>query len=969
MSASSLFPFSATGHEAGDREAFWRHVGRGFVGMGVLLLGWTFWQPQLAVIPPEWFLPLHTAAELVAIVVACIIFLSAWYQRQTAPHRFLMVGWGFLAVAVLDLGHMLSYAGMPDFLTPNSPHKAIVLWLFGRYCMVAVFCIMVFMPEGTLASAGQRHLAAAAVPASAALVLAVALDPERFPATFIGGEGVTALKIALEWGIVAALALMLAVLYRRQAHAAWRGDLLMLAMAAMIVSELFFTLYRSVTDLANFLGHLFKVISYGALCRLVFLEAVRVPYFRLAAARRQLAEDENFLKSLIRQAPDGVLVTDEAGRIEVANAQVLDDFGYRADELVGKSVDVLLPEQRRPVHAAHRADYWHAPRPRSMTKGGVLSGRHRDGSEFPVEISLGLAKVGDKRRAIAFVRNVAERRRLQAENEKLLQLLQESPDWVLLIDGELSIEHANPAAIAALGVVPSGGQRLEQYFVRFGTGTSCTACLEAARTNGSWSGEGLVVARDGVQVPVSIVVTAHGQHSGEPLHYAVVARDLTERVRWEKQLTYHATHDALTGLPNRLILSDRIERAIPVARRSERLLAVLFLDLDNFKLVNDTLGHAAGDELLQAVTRRMQAALRQEDTLTRFGGDEFVVVLPNLENVAGAERVASKLLEVLDAPFAVGGRRLVTKASIGIYAGPADEDTAEVMLRKADQAMYRAKRAGRGCYRFFEQGDDGPAADSVALLAALKDAIRPGGPLELHYQPQCRIDDGRIVGVEALLRWTHPELGSISPARIVPLAEESGLIIALGEWVLDEACRQAARWSAEGVSVKMAVNVSVHELRRPDFARWALATLARHGLAPAQIELEVTETAVMDTLEVALDNLNALSEAGVSIALDDFGTGYSSLAYLKTLPVRKLKIDRSFVADLADGSNGGHIVQSLVSLARSLDLTVIAEGVETEAQRSLLAGFGCEQAQGWLFHRALPAERCAEVILAQRSAA
>ncbi len=962
MAVSTLAVSSGITHEAGGREALWRQVGRGLVALGFVLLGWAAWQPDFVTVPKHWFLPFHTLAELVAVVVACLIFASAWYQRHTAPRKLLLAGYVFLAVAVFDLGHTLSYEGMPDFVSPNTPHKAILLWLLGRYGMVVMFFITVFVKDDRPEPDGQWLALAATVIGCGGLVLALAAQPERLPPMFRSGEGVTQLKVWLEWGIVASLGGLLVVLFRRGAHRAWRGELVMLAMGAMIVSELFFTLYRSVTDLANVLGHVYKVLSYGALGRLMFLETVRVPYFRLAAAQRKLAEEERFLQVLIRQAPDGVVVIDESGRIEIANGQLLADFGYRVEELVGRSVDVLLPERRRGEHAGLRESFWRDPRSRPMNQGKVLFGRHRDGHEIPIEVSLGMAVVGDKRSAIAFVRNVSERRRLQAENEKLLLLVQESPDWVLLADAEMRVEHANPAAVAALGLDLASPQGLDRYFLRFGAETSCRSLMDATRDTGSWSGEGLVVDRDGGHVPVSIVVTAHRAPSGEAVHYAVVARDLSERVRWEKQLAHHATHDALTGLPNRLILSDRIEHAIPVARRAGRQVAVLFLDLDNFKLINDSLGHAAGDELLRAATRRMQTALRREDTLTRFGGDEFVVVLPGLDGPVGAERVAAKLLEALDAPFEIGGRKLVTKASIGIHVGPRDDDTAEGMLRRADQAMYRAKRAGRGCYRFFEEQADDPAADTVLLLAALKDAIRPGGPLELHYQPVWRIADGEIVAVEALLRWTHSELGPISPARLVPLAEESGLILALGEWVFEEACRQAASWRAAGLRVRVAINVSVHELRRPDFARRALARLERHGLRPDQIEIEVTETAVMDSLETALENLQALGASGIGLALDDFGTGYSSLAYLKTLPVKKLKIDRTFIADLAEGSHGGHIVQSLVALAHSLDLTVVAEGVETEAQRRLLADFGCEHGQGWLLHRAMPPAACAEAI-------
>ncbi len=946
----------------------WLPIGRGILLVGLVLLAWTALQPEHIVIAPGWFLPLHALTEMSAVVVASLIFFAVWHQRKTVSSGALLAGFGFLSIAMFDIAHLLSHEGMPDFVTPNSPHKAIVLWLAGRFVMLGVIVALVFAPDQRIPAGMAWKGLVVTITTTLALIVAIVVQPEHVPATIVPGAGLPPLKAGLEFFLVAGFGFMLMVLVGRRAHTSWSGELLMLAIVATLISGLFFTLYSNAGNLGTLLGQLYKVVAYGALYRMTFLENVRVPYFELATARQQLAEEERFLNGLITQAPDGVLVVDEEGRIEVANRQIEQDFGYAEAELRGQPVEMLVPDGLRDAHSRHRAEFLRKPRVRPMGTGGILHGRTRHGQTVAIEASLGLATLNGQRKVLAFVRNVSDRKRLEAERSGLLDVLKESPDWIVQADQDLVLTYANPAAIDAFGLQANHGglertQRVTSLFNPADCVTPPEAMFETAERLGVYSGESSVLAREGQSVPVSIVVIAHRLSANSATRYSLVARDLSERVGWERQLAHHATHDRLTGLPNRLVLIDRIEQSITLARRERELAAVMFIDLDNFKLVNDNLGHSAGDELLVGAALRLQDALRQGDTLARFGGDEFVVVISGLSAPEAVRGVAGKLLHALEEPFSVGATRVTVNASIGICLVPLHADTAEAALSRADQAMYRAKNEGRGIFQVFSPDIDMPSADDVALLAALREAVRRPAQLCLHYQPHVAIPNGEILGVEALLRWSHPQLGHVSPARFIPLAEENGLIEALGDWVLETACQQIARWKQAGISIRVAVNVSAQQLRQPAFAAKVRAILLHHGIEPHLLELEVTESALMRCVDIALENLTELSTLGVQIALDDFGTGYSSLAHLKNLPLNKLKIDRSFVQNINKKTGDAAIVQALIGLARQLELRVVAEGVETARELAVLVQLGCVQAQGWLFHHAMPAEECGEILL------
>ena len=435
---------------------------------------------------------------------------------------------------------------------------------------------------------------------------------------------------------------------------------------------------------------------------------------------------------------------------------------------------------------------------------------------------------------------------------------------------------------------------------------------------------------------------------------AELEAEIEERRLADQRVVHMAHHDALTGLPNRTLLADRIGQAIARANRSGGKLAVLFLDLDRFKNVNDSFGHAVGDLLLTAVAARLTASRREEDTVARLGGDEFIVSIPDVAGAAEAETVAARILADLAKPFTIAGHQLHADGSIGIALYPADGETAETLMRNADTAMYHAKESGRANYQFFSSQMSERVSHRLSTETSLRRALERG-EFAMHYQPLVTLTDGRLDGAEALLRWPQLDQRLVSPDEFIPIAEDTGLIVPLGEWVLLEACAQAQAWQALRPGLRIAVNLSARQFRQKNLISMIEQVLGETGLAPGLLELELTEGMLMHNVEEAALTLVQLHEMGVGLAIDDFGTGYSSLSYLKRFPIHTIKIDRSFVCDISTDPDDAAIVTAIVAMARSLDLNVIAEGVETEEQATFLRSLACHQAQGYHFGRPMPA--------------
>ena len=471
---------------------------------------------------------------------------------------------------------------------------------------------------------------------------------------------------------------------------------------------------------------------------------------------------------------------------------------------------------------------------------------------------------------------------------------------------------------------------------------------------GSWSGELSITRKNGETMPVSIRATrVDDPHSGAPSNYIWILADITERRQAEERMRHIAQHDALTGLPNRLALLMRLAQLLPEARRHGWNMAIMFIDLDRFKIINDTLGHQVGDEMLREVACRLSAVIRETDYVARLGGDEFVIILPAMATPADAAIVANKIIATLASPIQAEGHELHTSPSIGISIFPNDGPDGDTILKNADTAMYHAKAAGRNNYQFFAAEMNRITAERLDIERKLRHAIARN-ELTLCFQPQFAATSSQPTGVEALVRWLHPTDGMIAPDRFIPVAEETGIIVEIGEWVLLNACREMKRWIDAGLPpLRIAVNVSARQLRRRDFCETVAGVLAESGLPPELLELEITESSVMENPQEAIVILESLGRMGVTLAIDDFGTGYSSLAYLKLFPIDHLKIDRSFVADIEHDLNDRAIAFGTIALAHSLGLKVIAEGVETDDQLELLRTNGCDEVQGYLFSKPL----------------
>ena len=553
---------------------------------------------------------------------------------------------------------------------------------------------------------------------------------------------------------------------------------------------------------------------------------------------------------------------------------------------------------------------------------------------------------------------VAElRRRLEASEQRFRDLTELSADWYWELDADLRFTYVSEGIRRIRGVGPEtliGKRRWETDRV----GGHQEMKRHRATLEGRLPFRDFVLARSTADGRLTYV-----SHTGKPifdekgnfLGYRGVARDITARVQAEEELARMAHYDALTNLPNRGLLLARLTRAMGRADRADTLVAVLFLDLDQFKEINDSLGHAVGDAVLKAIAQRLEGCLRSTDTVARLGGDEFTILLENLRGTDEIAGIADKLLRAIARPAEVAGQTLHLSTSIGVTVYPRDERNADTLLRNADLAMYHAKQEGRNNVQFFSPDMSERTEQRVDLVARLRGALGRG-EFALHYQPQVDVRSGTITGVEALLRWRDPERGMVPPAQFIPIAEDTGLIVPIGEWVLREACAQAQRWLAAGYGpLTVAVNLAPRQFRQKDLVATVAGILADTGLPAGCLELEITESTMMQRAEEAAACLRELHALGVRISLDDFGTGYSSLAYLHRFPVHSLKVDQTFVRDIKSDRDDAAIVSTVITLARQMKLKSLAEGVETREQLAFLRTRGCDYFQGFLFCRPLPA--------------
>ena len=574
-------------------------------------------------------------------------------------------------------------------------------------------------------------------------------------------------------------------------------------------------------------------------------------------------------------------------------------------------------------------------------------------TEMAMDISYALDRFAD----------AIQRKQMQDSLRQLSLAVEQSPSSIVITDLDANIVYANATFTLVTGYAQ--GEVLGQNPRILHSGKTPKVTYDemwAHLTRGErWEGEFINRRRDGSEYIELARLSPVRDEQGVVRNYLAIKDDITEKKQAEARIQQLAQFDQLTGLPNRVLLQERFRFALSLAQRSSEKLAVLFLDLDHFKNINDTLGHSIGDQLLMEVARRLKASVREEDTVSRQGGDEFILVLPDIV-AQGAAMVAQKLLQAIDAPFQYGAHELSSTATIGIALYPDDGTDMETLLQHADAAMYQAKQAGRNNYRFYTQAMQLSSARNLRLLNDLRQALARN-QLHLHYQPQVALHDGHVVGAEALLRWQHPELGLVSPAEFIPIAEISGLIIPIGEWVLRTAALQMKTWLEQGRSdMVIAVNLSAVQFRHGHIVERIAAILEESSLPPQALELELTEAVAMDDPQAAVAVMDALYARGIRMSIDDFGTGYSSLSYLKRFKVYKLKIDQSFVRNIGTDPEDQAIVRAIINMASSLGLHTIAEGVETAEQLAFLRLHGCEEVQGYYFSKPLTAEAFGEFL-------
>jgi len=644
-----------------------------------------------------------------------------------------------------------------------------------------------------------------------------------------------------------------------------------------------------------------------------------------------------------------------ARRVVSVNRRCEELFGYGAGAMTGMPSADLFPSAAD-YEAASGLQYPALALDKDFSEERQY--RRRDGTVFWCLVSgRALDPAHPNEGSIWVYADVTERRLAEEKLRLSATVLEHIADGVMVIGPARQIVAVNPAFTQITGYTESEALGQDATLTRSARQDDAfysTLWRELAET-GFWRGELWHQRKNGELYLEWLTVSAVRDDQGVITHYVGVFSDITKVKESQEKLDHMAHHDPLTALPNRLLFHDRLHHALQRAARDHEQLAILFIDLDRFKNVNDTLGHHIGDELLKQVALALTAKLRDGDTLARLGGDEFIVLLEGVDGQFGAGHVAEKLMAMFEQPFMVSDYELFVTGSVGISLYPHDATDLNMLIRNADVAMYQAKARGRNGYQFYAPSMTGEGVERLRLEAMLRRSIEKS-EIFLNYQPQVEIDSGRLIGVEALVRWDNPELGLVPPVRFIPLAEDSGFINQLGKWVLYEACRQMMRWQEAGLHVpKMAVNLSVKQFERGSIAGMVADVLRETGLEPGRLQLEVTESVIMNTGD-ALVFINDLHAIGVGLAIDDFGTGYSSLAYLKQLPVQTLKIDRSFITDLSTDVNDEAIAIAIIQLGKSLNLSVIAEGVETQDQASFLLQHGCNQAQGYLYSRPVSAQ-------------
>ncbi|MBI1422520.1 MAG: EAL domain-containing protein [Gammaproteobacteria bacterium] len=674
--------------------------------------------------------------------------------------------------------------------------------------------------------------------------------------------------------------------------------------------------------------------------------------------RQQHLEHKHILlDTVVSQLPIIIWAIDDKGIFTLSEGSALGQLGFSPGQVVGMSVFDLYKDNPDVIEHCQQA-----LRGDTLNKVVEAGGRIYHASYNPVR-----DEDGNINGVIGVANDITDLEKVEAQMRILSSALEQTAELVLITDADGIIEYVNPAFTKTTGyrredvigkkpAMLRSGKHEPEFYQR----------LWETILRGEVFNDVFINARkDGSIYYEEKYITPIRDQRNHITHFISTGNDISERMRVQERLHYMAHHDALTKLPNRNLFLDRLRQAMARARWHKRLIAVMFLDLDRFKTINDSLGHQVGDQLIVQLTQRLSSGVRAGDTIARFGGDEFAILLDDIASEKDISQLAKKVLDTMVPTFVIEGRELYITASIGVSIFPNDGEDSETLLRNADVAMYRAKELGRNNYQFYSNEMSARAFERLTLENSLRHALKRM-EFSLLYQPQMEIRTRRIVGVEALLRWQHPELGQILPGDFIPLLEETGLIIEVGDWVLKSALQQAAQWHHAGYDfLKMSINLSGRQFNNPDFITALQSTIQNAGVDPKTIELELTESMLMRNASKTISALNTLHQLGVTIAVDDFGTGYSSLNYLRRFPISTLKIDRSFLRDVIEDSDDRAITTAIIVMAQSLNLIVVAEGVETEEQLIFLQSLDCHQVQGNLCSSPVDASVISRLLRAQ----
>jgi len=694
-------------------------------------------------------------------------------------------------------------------------------------------------------------------------------------------------------------------------------------------------------------------------------QTAQIPSHR---AEFELNRSEERFYGLLHAVTDGVILVDHLGQIQLFNGAAERIFGYPAADMIGRAFASLLPEDTGRQHELYFRDPEAVGRDKAIGTMREITARHSSGRLFPIELSLAEQIDPSDHLFIATFRDITLRKQQESKLAVAAAVLQATQEGVVVCDPDVRILWVNQTFTQISGYQPEEVIGRNPSILKSGLqGPEFYAELwNHLLTQGSWSGEIWNRRKDGEAYPEWLTISAVHDETGAVSRYVAVFGDISRHKQAEETIRNLTYYDPVTQLPNRHLFQDRLTQALEAARRRERKVALVLVSLNRFKTVNETFGHQSGDLLLQRVADRLSLAMRSQDTVARLRGDTFVCMLNDLSSGNEANAPITRLMEIFSTSFQLEAHELFVTANLGIALFPLDATDINDLLQKAETAMNRSKEDGENGYQFYTPEMNVNAIERLKLETDLRKAVTRG-ELEVYFQPKVLAANGKICGAEALVRWRHPELGMVPPSRFIPIAEDTGLISAIGEFVTRTACATWRRWQDEGKNPpRIAINLSPIQIRQGGVVQMVEQILADTGVPPQAIELELTESALMQDAEQAVGMLNRLHDMGVHLSIDDFGTGYSSLSYLRRFPLDCLKIDRSFVQDLGASSAAEEIVSAIIAMAHSLNLNVIAEGVETGIQLERLASLACDEIQGYYFSPPVVADSFIAMIQAGR---